>query len=104
MTLERSQEYLLSLLKELVKLSKETEWVEFKHNHDPVKTGEYISALANAAALVGKQSGYMDWGVDNEAHDIVGTTFTPSSEKYKQQELESWLLQKIKPKNSFPLL
>jgi len=35
MTLERTQEYLLSLLRELTKLPKETEWLEFKHNNDP---------------------------------------------------------------------
>gem|GEM_PF-2270114 len=33
MTLERSHEYLLSLLRELVKLSNEKEWVEFKQNN-----------------------------------------------------------------------
>ncbi|WNV05947.1 hypothetical protein RP726_05905 [Candidatus Methylospira mobilis] len=60
MTLERSHEYLLSLLKELVKLPAETEWVEFKHNNAPEGTCEYISALANAAALIGKQSAYED--------------------------------------------
>ena len=59
MTLERTQKYLLSLLSELTKLSNETEWVEFKHNNDPQPTGEYISALANSAALIGKQSAYM---------------------------------------------
>lgn len=101
MTLERNQEYLLSLLRELLKLPKETEWVEFKHNHDPEKTGQYLSALANSAALIGKQSAYMVWGIDGANHEVVGTNFKPSSTTYKQQELESWLLQKISPKIHF---
>lgn len=101
MTLERSHEALLSLLRELLKLPKETEWVEFKRNNDPVKTGEYISALANAAALVGKQSAYLVWGIDDTTHEVIGTNFKPSSTTYKQQELESWLLQKISPKIHF---
>jgi hypothetical protein len=33
MTVERTAEYLNGLLKELLKLPKETEWVEFKHNN-----------------------------------------------------------------------
>jgi len=102
MTVERSLEYLQSLLRELGKLPKETEWVEFKHNNaDPQSVGEYISALANAAALVGKQSAYLVWGVDNDSHEVLGTTFKPSNARHKQQELESWLLQKTAPKIHF---
>lgn len=102
MTVKRSLEYLLSLLRELVKLPQETEWVEFKHNNaKPQDIGEYISALANAAALIGKQSAYMVWGVDDESHEVIGTDFCPSQARHKQQELESWLLQKTAPKIHF---
>ncbi len=101
MTLERSQEYLLSLLSELTKLPNEAEWVEFKHNNDPEPTGEYISALANSAALIGKQSAYIVWGIEDKTHKVVGTNFAPSTTQYKQQELESWLLQKLAPKIHF---
>lgn len=56
MSIDRSLEYLRSLLKELISLPQETEWVEFKSNNDnPELIGEYISALANAAALYGKK-------------------------------------------------
>jgi hypothetical protein len=42
MTIDRTTEYLLSLLNELRKLPRETEWVEFKHNNDnPVQIGNY---------------------------------------------------------------
>jgi ATP-dependent DNA helicase RecG len=102
MTIERSLEYLRALLKELVSQPNETEWVEFKHNNDDAPLiGEYISALANSAALFGKKSAYIVWGVDDDSHQLIGTTFKPSALKYKQQELESWLLQKISPKIDF---
>ena len=52
MTTDRSPEYLASLVRELSKLPDETEWVEFKQNNaDPQEIGEYLSALANSAAL-----------------------------------------------------
>jgi len=39
MTIDRNTEYLLSLLNELRKLPRETEWVEFKHyNNHPDET------------------------------------------------------------------
>jgi ATP-dependent DNA helicase RecG len=102
MTVERTIEYLNGLLKELLKLPKETEWAEFKHNNaNPELIGEYISALANSAALLGKQCGYVVWGIRDEVHDVVGTTFKPRATTHKQQELESWLLQKMAPKIHF---
>lgn len=97
MTLEQ----LHSLLKELCKLPAETEWVEFKRNADIEKLGEYISALANSAALLGKQAAYLVYGVDDLTHEIVGTNFKPAQQKYKQQEIENWLLQKLSPKTYF---
>ncbi|MCM1961823.1 ATP-binding protein [Acinetobacter pittii] len=93
---------LQSLLRELCRLPAETEWVEFKSNKDSAEMiGEYISALANSAALIGKQSAYVVWGVNDENHEVTGTTFKPSEMQHKQQELESWLLQKISPKIFF---
>ncbi|MDO9318257.1 MAG: ATP-binding protein [Gammaproteobacteria bacterium] len=102
MTIERNLEYLRSLLRELLHLTHETEWVEFKHNNEePVMIGEYISALANSAALYGKKCAYMVWGINDSDQRVLGTTFRPSTTRYKQQELESWLLQKIAPKINF---
>lgn len=34
MTINRSNEYILSLIYELIKLPNETEWLEFKHNKE----------------------------------------------------------------------
>lgn len=102
MSFERSEDYLTGLVRELCKLPSESGWVEFKHNNaDPQEIGEYISALANSAALAGKTMAYLVWGVDDKTHDIIGTTFTPSRAKMKGQELESWLLQNLAPKIRF---
>lgn len=101
MPTEQSLEQLRALLKELCHLPAETEWVEFKHNGDVIKIGEYISALANSAALLGKQSAYLVYGVEDLTHEVIGTDFKPSSQKHKGQELESWLLQKTVPKIHF---
>ena len=56
----RDEEYLRSLVHELVALPSETGWLEFKHNNgDPQEIGEYISALSNSAALDGKARAYL---------------------------------------------
>jgi predicted HTH transcriptional regulator len=102
MTLTRTDEYLRGLLLELRKLPKEMPWVEFKTNFSaPEDLGEYISALANAAALERKASAYLAWGVDDETHEIVGTTFSPSVSKKGNEELESWLLHSLSPRIHF---
>lgn len=93
---------LQSLTVELAKLPSETEWVEFKvNNEDPDMIGKNISALSNTSALIGKKQSYMVWGLDDKNHDVVGTRFTPSQTRKNNQELESWLLQKLTPKLNF---
>jgi len=102
MRVDKNRNYLEGLVNELRKLPKETEWLEFKHNRRvPEKIGEYISALANSAALNGKANGYMIWGIDNATHDIVGTSFVPSQTKEGNEELENWLLRLLQPKIDF---
>jgi ATP-dependent DNA helicase RecG len=98
----RNDEYLRSLVLELTRLPKETGWLEFKKNvFTPQDTGEYISALANSAALAGKAKGYLIWGVHNTDHSILGTTGNPGSEKVGNEELENWLLRLLSPKIGF---
>jgi ATP-dependent DNA helicase RecG len=98
----RSAEYLAGLVRELCKLPKETEWLEFKvDNTDPREMGEQLSALANSAALAGKAQAYFVWGVDDASHDIVGTQFSPALVKVGNEELESWLLHLLSPKIEF---
>lgn len=102
MTVDRNTEYLISLFHELRKQPSETEWIEFKHNNgDPELIGEYLSALANSAALCGKVNAYMLWGVEDEEHAIVGTEFCPSRSKVGNEELENWLLRLLNPKINF---
>ncbi|HWR52168.1 MAG TPA: ATP-binding protein [Bryobacteraceae bacterium] len=98
----RSDEYLESLVREFQKLPKETPWLEFKHNNsDPQQIGEYISALANTAALCGKANAYLVWGVEDSTHQLCGTEFSPSATKIGNEELESWILRTLSPKIHF---
>ena len=102
MTTDRTIEYLQGLLRELCALPDETEWVEFKKDNDnPQEIGEYISALSNSAALCGKANAYLVWGVENDKHQVVGTTFSPSTAKKGNEELESWLLRLLAPRIHF---
>ena len=102
MSSERSQDYLVSLTHELCALPRESERVEFKVNDaEPQVIGEYISALANSAALVGQAFAYLVWGVQNGDHAIVGTHFDPHAARVGNEELESWLLRLLEPKIDF---
>ena len=96
------QKYLLSLLSELRKLPKETEWMEFKHNNcDPEEIGEYISALANSAALAGKGKAYLVWGIESKTHNVLGTSFDPNAAKKGNENLENWLQGLLAPRITF---
>lgn len=105
MTLNRSVEYLVGLVRELCKLPAESEWVEFKVNaHPPKQIGEYVSALANSAALAGRRHGYVIWGISDRDHRIVGTSFNPSSRKIGNEELENWILRLLSPRIHFQFI
>jgi len=102
MTVDRTTEYLIGLVNELRKLPAEVDWLEFKHNNaEPREIGEYLSALANSAALLGKINAYLIWGIDDKTHDIVGTTFKFSTARVGNEELENWLLRLLDPKINF---
>lgn len=90
------------LLEQLVSLPDETEWVEFKQNKaDSQEIGEYISALSNSAVLCGKSAGYIVWGIADDTHEIVGTTFRPRTARVGNQELENWLATLLTPAIDF---
>ncbi len=102
MNIDRSSEYFAGLVRELCNLSRETEWVEFKvNNADPQEIGEYLSALANAAALNGKAFAYLVWGVEDQTHHIIGTNFSPATTRKGNEPLETWLLRLLTPKIHF---
>lgn len=93
---------LLETLFELLDLSRETETVEFKSNLDePREIGEYISALANAAALSGRDRAWLVWGVENATHTVKGTTFDPFQRKVSNQALVMWLQAMTEPRADF---
>lgn len=86
---------------ELISYPKEREWFEFKENWFESKgIGEYISSLSNAAALFGEKYGYLVWGVNDETHKIVGTTFDYTVD-VKNEPLQHFLARQIFPDNNF---
>jgi len=93
----------IALIDRLRALPKETEWVEFKRNHyEPKILGEYLSALANAACLVGRPRGYLLFGIDDATHDVVGAKFDPYAVKAKgNQDLLPWLAAGLRPNTGF---
>jgi len=92
----------LALIEDLRALPAETAWVEFKHNNADARTiGIRISALSNAARLADQHFAYLLWGIRDGDHAVVGTTFEPSQRTEKQQPLEFWLAQKLRPSVPF---
>lgn len=97
-----NQDYLNGLVAELRKLPAETGWVEFKENNpNPEDIGEYLSALSNTAALLGKANGYVVWGVQDATHAVVGTSFKPARAKKGNEDIESWLARLLNPRLHF---
>lgn len=87
------------LVRSLLALGRETEWVEFKHNNaDPQETGENASAVSNGAALHRKPIAYLLWGVEDGTLNVVGTDFQPRQAKKGNEELENWLLRMLHPR------
>ena len=84
-----------------MQFSKEREWFEFKENwFQPVTLGEYVSALSNAAALVGKEYGYIVWGINDETHEIVGTYFDYYQD-YRHEPYQNYLNRNLSPRIKF---
>lgn len=98
-------EEIIKIINDLRRLPSETEWVEFKMNHQtPEKIGEYISALANSACLHQMDEAYLIFGIDNENHKVEGTTFDPRKTKGKgAEDLEPWLCRNLKPTIDFKI-
>ena len=95
---------LRALVLQLRKLPKETEWVEFKQNwYEPEQIGEYLSALSNGACLQGKAQGFLVWGIDDESHTVVGTTFNPNeaTANKSREDLYPYLARHLTPPIEF---
>lgn len=81
---------------------RECEWLEFKHNNaEPEMIGEYISALANSAALAEMPYAYVIWGICDDDQSVLGTSFSPATTKIGDEELENWLLRLLNPRVHF---
>lgn len=93
---------LSSLLREILSLGGEREWVEYKRNwFEPDTLGEYVSALSNSAALKGQFHGYFIWGIDDVNHDVVGTDFRFRDAKKGNEEYENHLARCLSPRIDF---
>ena len=94
---------LLSILEQLLRLPRETESIEFKSNRDDSDDiGEYLSALANVAALERRDRAWLVWGVDAATHAVKGTLFNPFAAKGEgNQPLIMWLTQLTSPRPDF---
>ena len=104
MMLHMDDQQLTKLVSDLSSLDHETEWVEFKENNaNPEDIGEYLSAIANSAALARRDRGYIVWGVRDGDHEVVGTMFRPHTDKVKGQELENWLVTHLSPEIHFAI-
>jgi ATP-dependent DNA helicase RecG len=97
------QAALIALVDQLRVQGREASTVEFKSNWDyPRDIGAYISAMANAAVLELHDRAYMVWGVDNNTHQVIGTSFDPFTAKAEgNQSLVMWLTQRISPRPDF---
>lgn len=93
----------MDLIYSLIGYPAETEWIEFKRNNsNPEQIAKDISALSNAAAYLGRDCAYKVWGVDDDTHQLIGTTFNPLDCKVKgNQLLPIWLKQVLSPNANY---
>lgn len=93
---------LTALVNELRSFSFEKEWFEFKENWlQPMQLGEYMSAISNSAAMLGRDYGYLVWGIsDKEGHELVGTSFDPDCE-VNHEPLKHYLARQLEPSVDF---
>ena len=92
---------IIYIITDLTQYPHEEEWFEFKENWFIAdELGEYISALANSAAILGKKEAYFVWGVHNETHKITGTVFDPNQD-VKGEPLKHYLARQMNPDNNF---
>lgn len=102
---ELSNLKLSEIVSSLIRIDGELEHVEFKANQaDCEMIAKNISAIVNSLTRRNFPRGYMIWGIDNETHELLGTSFKPFSVKVRDkkgkksnEELLVWLSKHIKP-------
>ena len=92
---------LKSIVKKLITHKHEEEWFEFKENWFKAdELGEYISALSNSAAIMGKKFAYFVWGINDKNHEIVGTSFN-CNQDVNHEPLKHYLARQFSPDINF---
>ena len=77
--------------------SEEQNWFEFKDGwYEPDGIGEYISALSNSAAMLGREEGYLIWGIHNETHAYTDTKLNYHQD-VRNEPLEHYLARNVTP-------
>jgi len=88
----------IELIDELRAQANETSWLEFKKNFaDPGGIGTLISALSNSARIDDREQAFLIWGIEDQTHNVIGTSFDPFSKKVGNQNFEFWLSQRLNP-------
>ncbi|RTL79444.1 MAG: transcriptional regulator [Hyphomicrobiales bacterium] len=88
-----------ALLDRLLVEPVESPWLEFKSNNDdPQLIGEYVSALANAAMLAGRDRAYLVFGVNDKTRAREGTTVRLRELKKGGENLVNWLSRMVEPR------
>lgn len=91
----------IDLLETLLSYKDEYEWLDFKENwFSKDEIGEDISAIANGAALCGKEFGYIVWGVNDATKEAVGTTVNFNKD-INNEPYKHYLARNLTPKISF---
>ena len=89
------------ILNECLSYDDELEWVEYKENMFVIDdVGQYISALSNSAAILGKPNAYIIWGINNKSHDITGTVINYNADN-NGEPIQHYLARKISPSIPF---
>lgn len=88
---------LKKIVQSILSSTNEEEWYEFKENwYDTVGIGEYISSLSNAAAMCGEDCAYLVWGVNNDTHEVTGTSFNYHID-VRNEPLQHFLARQVNP-------
>jgi predicted HTH transcriptional regulator len=88
-----------ALLERLLAEPAESRWLEFKSNNcDPQDVGEYISALANAAMLEGRDRAFLVFGIEDKTKRKIGTKVRLTDQKKGGENLANWLSRCVEPR------
>lgn len=89
------------VIREIQLCEQELKWCKCTENwFDPVELGEYISAIANSAAVEGRSYGYFVWGINDQTHEVTGTKFNPNCD-VKKEPVKHFLARQLSPDVNF---